>query len=288
MVGMALEMCVRIKVEPWRVVANSHHFDKEQDPVPEVKIPIRIRIKVERRIRIRLNVKWGIQIRINVMRILNSQHYIEAKQRKNDENNFFQCSGSGSTGSTCFWASRIRSTSQRYGSGSGSGSFYHHAKIELFSNGCCEFSYLRALLTRPEWLNPVNLGLCRGPILSEGVKKLKLCRQNTFIRFKFTCVFLDSYVCRHNAGSQPPNPHNGECKTKSNLLQKKISALYKEHFRVRKPADLFKIFPDHTRFSQIWIQLKRKFYHLPISMRVPDLPLRAVSTLPTWTSVAGT
>jgi hypothetical protein len=37
-----------------------------------------------------------------------------------------QCSGSGST---CFWGSG--STSQRYGSGfgSGSGSFYHHAKI---------------------------------------------------------------------------------------------------------------------------------------------------------------
>jgi hypothetical protein len=49
-----------------------------------------------------------------------------------------QCCGSGSesgSGSTCFWASRIRtrSISQRSGSGSGfgssSGSFYHHAKI---------------------------------------------------------------------------------------------------------------------------------------------------------------
>ncbi len=42
----------------------------------------------------------------------------------------YQCCGSGSeSGSTCFWASRIRTTSQRYGSGSGSGSFYDHAKI---------------------------------------------------------------------------------------------------------------------------------------------------------------
>jgi hypothetical protein len=36
-------------------------------------------------------------------------------------------SGSGSTGSTCFWPPGSGSTSQRYESGSGS--FYHHAKI---------------------------------------------------------------------------------------------------------------------------------------------------------------
>ncbi len=44
-----------------------------------------------------------------------------------------QCCGSesGSTGSICFWASGSGAISKRYGSGSdsGSGSFYHHAKI---------------------------------------------------------------------------------------------------------------------------------------------------------------
>jgi hypothetical protein len=38
-----------------------------------------------------------------------------------------QCSGSGSVGSMCFWALRIRS--QMSGFGSGSGSFQHQAKI---------------------------------------------------------------------------------------------------------------------------------------------------------------
>ncbi len=37
---------------------------------------------------------------------------------------FYQCCGSGSTGSTCFWAPGSGSISQRYGSGS----YYHHAK----------------------------------------------------------------------------------------------------------------------------------------------------------------
>ncbi len=42
-----------------------------------------------------------------------------------------QCSGSksGSTGSSCFWPPGSGSTSQRYGSGYGSGPFYDHAKI---------------------------------------------------------------------------------------------------------------------------------------------------------------
>ncbi len=42
-----------------------------------------------------------------------------------------QCCGSESVGSVCFWASRIRYSSTKYGSGSvsGSGSFYHYAKI---------------------------------------------------------------------------------------------------------------------------------------------------------------
>jgi hypothetical protein len=42
-----------------------------------------------------------------------------------------QCWGSESVGSVCFWASRIRYRSIKYGFGSvsGSGSFYHYAKI---------------------------------------------------------------------------------------------------------------------------------------------------------------
>ncbi len=67
---------------------------------------------------------------INLMKLIN--FFLVKKVTSS----IYQCcgseSGSGSTGSTCFWVSRIRIHifCQKYGSGSGfgSGSFYHHAK----------------------------------------------------------------------------------------------------------------------------------------------------------------
>jgi hypothetical protein len=78
------------------------------------------------------------------------------------------------------------------------------------------------------------------------------------------CFFRQLSMQTFNARSQPPNPHNGDCKTKSNhLQQKKNSALYKEHFRIRKLADLFHIFPRSYRILRIYESILKENFLQP-------------------------
>ncbi len=80
-----------------------------------------------------------------------------------------QCCGSGSTGSTCFGPPGSGSTSQRYGSGSGS--FYHYAKIVLIN---IESYYFVTLFDFLSLKNDVNVP---SKVISRKncVKKLVFC-----------------------------------------------------------------------------------------------------------------
>jgi hypothetical protein len=110
-----------------------------------------------------------------------------------------QCSGpeSGSTGSTCFLPPGSGSTSQRYGSGSGS--FYHHAKI------------IRKILNLAIlWLSDF-LSLKNNVNLPSKSNKQKLCKKIIFLLASWRSVTKiagsGSISQWHGSADPDPNPH---------------------------------------------------------------------------------